>query len=334
VSTPTLVDNVMIPDALLGDSPAARAILSQMDLAAPSRAGVILCGERGSGRQTLARAIHERSGSHRPFVCVDCRQIGSHDIEAELFGPQSRYEQPADSYRPEAVARNSRLHDARDSTLFLRYPGELPSRVQARLARVFRDGEAIDAATGETLHLNIRPIAAVDPPFARLTQDGRMRDELYQRLAVIRIDLPPLRSRREDIPALAEHFLRETCRAAGLPAKKLTRQALLLLSALPWRGNVRELQGFVEALISLAPGRAIRLEDVLSNVRLDSGLVTFASGRTLQDARTNFEREYISAVLEQHRGRIAHAAKALGIQRTNLYRKMRTLGVSRNHDEA
>ena len=313
-----------IPGAFLGRSPAVRRVLTQLELAAPSQAGIIICGERGSGRQTLARAIHDRRGSGRAFISIDCRQVGSLDLERELFG---RTPPDGNGSQPETINRASRLHEARDSTLFLRHPGEIPSRVQARLARIFRDGEAIDAATGTSIRLNIRPIAAVDPPFSRLAQEGHLREDLYQRLSVIRIDLPPLRDRREDIPALAAHFIREGCRAADLPAKRLTRQALLLVSALPWRGNVGELEEFVRLLAGTASGPLIKLEDVLAQVNLDSGPVAVGGRQTLQQARAQFERDYITATLEQHRGRIADAARALGIQRTNLYRKMRGLGV-------
>ncbi|HEY7791669.1 MAG TPA: sigma 54-interacting transcriptional regulator [Vicinamibacterales bacterium] len=323
-----------VPGAFLGRSPAVGRVLMQLESAAPSQAGIIICGERGSGRQTLARAIHDRSGRGRVFVSIDCRQIGSPNLEHELFGRSGAAPAAGNGSAPEAIVRGSRLHDARDSTLFLRYPGEIPSRVQARLARVFRDGEAIDATTGDSIRLNIRPIVAIDPPFSRLAQEGHLRDDLYQRLSAIRIDLPALRNRKEDIPALAAHFLRESCRAAGLPMKRLTRQALQLLSALPWRGNVRELQEFAYLVAGAAPGPLIRLEDILGHINLDSGPIAVGRRRTLQDARAQFEREYITAILDQHRGRIAEAARALGIQRTNLYRKMRSLGVNRRTQDS
>lgn len=317
-----------ISDAFLGESSAVRAVLMQVELAAASRAGIVICGERGSGRQMLARVIHARSGRAAALVSIDCRRFASHDLEALLFGGPGG-QASASGHQPESIARASRLHAAQNGTLFLRHPGDLPSRVQARLARLLRDGEAVDAATGQSLHPNIRPITAVDLPFATFAEESRLREDLLRRLAVIRIDVPPLRSRREDIPGLADQALREICRVAGLPAKKLTRQAGLLLSALPWRGNLYELQRFLEGLVSLVPGRAIQLEDVVGNVRFDSGSVAFASGRTLQEARAHFEKEYITAVLAQHRGRVSQAARVLGMQRANLYRKIRALGVSR-----
>ena len=174
-------------------------------------------------------------------------------------------------------------------------------------------------------------MAGVDPAFDAALQEGRVRDDLFRRLSVIRIDMPPLRSRREDIPALANYFVREICAVLRVPPKTLSRPALSLIAALPWRGNAVELRALLESVVAgLAGGRGIGLEDVLAHVRLDGGAVVFGKGGTLRQARARFEREYIAAVLEQHRGRISEAAKALGIQRTNLYQKMRSLKVARD----
>ena len=202
------------------------------------------------------------------------------------------------------------------------------TQVQARLARVLRDREALLVETGEPIAFDVRPMAGVDPGFDRAVQEGRVRDDLFRRLSVIRIDMPPLRARREDIPALANYFLREICAQLRVPPKTVSRAALSLISALPWPGNAVELRSLLEAVVNgLQGGRGIGLEDLLAHVRLDGGSVGLAGGGTLKQARARFEREYIANILEQHHGRISDAAKALGIQRTNLYRKMRSLRV-------
>ena len=230
----------------------------------------------------------------------------------------------------ERVSRVSRLHDARGGTIYLQNVTEAPTRVQARLARLLRDREAILTETGETIPFDIRPMAGVDPDFDTAVHEGRVRDDLFRRLSVIRLDMPPLRSRREDIPALTNCFLREICASLRLPPKTLSRPALSLIAALPWRGNAAELRSLLSAVVTdLQGGRGIGLEDVLQHVRLDGGPMVFSDGGTLKQARARFEKEYIAATLEQHRGRISDAAKALGIQRTNLYRKMRSLKVLR-----
>jgi two-component system nitrogen regulation response regulator NtrX len=171
-------------------------------------------------------------------------------------------------------------------------------------------------------------MAGVDPGFDRAVQEGRVRDDLFRRLSVLRIEMPPLRARREDIPALANYLLREICATRRVRPVAVSRAALSLISALPWPGNAVELRALLEAVVSGLPGgRGIRLEDLLAHVRLDGKSVGVGGGGTLKQARAHFEREYIANILEQHHGRISDAAKALGIQRTNLYRKMRALRV-------
>jgi len=320
------------PVDLYSHSPAMREVMTLVARAAAMRAGVMILGEEGTGRQLAARAIHaQQIGEAAQFVAVDCAAHDGDELDAELFGAPAAASDEAAARGLERVSRNSRLHDALGGTLYLQNVTEAPARVQTRLARVLRDREAMLAETGEAVGFDIRPIAGVDSQFDAALQDGRVRDELFKRLSVIRIDMPPLRSRREDIPALANYFVREICANLRVPPKMLARPALSLISALPWRGNAGELKTMLEGVIhgsKDAPG--IGLEEVLAFVRLDGGSVVFSNGGTLKQARVRFEREYIASVLEQHHGRMSEAARALGIQRTNLYRKMRSLRVTRD----
>jgi DNA-binding NtrC family response regulator len=322
----------IVGDDLYAHSPAMRDVNALDARASTMRAGVMIRGESGTGRKVVGRAIHAgQVGASGAFVFIDCAAYDGDRLEAELFGKAT----VSASHDPfgrglERVARDSRLFDAHGGTLYLSHIAEAPSRVQARLARVLRDREATLVETGAAAGLDVRPMAGVDPGFDTAVQEGRVRDDLFRRLSVIRIDVPPLRSRREDIPALANYFLREVCAELGLPPKTLSRPALSLISALPWRGNAEELRTLLQSVVSgSAGGRAIALEDVLAHVRLDGGSVVFSNGGTLRQARARFEREYITSMLEQHHGRISDAAKALGIQRTNLYRKMRSLRLVR-----
>ena len=207
----------------------------------------------------------------------------------------------------------------------------MPDRVQARLARLFRDGEAVVGSRGRVVALDIRPIAASEPTHDCDLLDGRLRQDLHRRFCGFQIDVPPLRERREDVPALVSHFIETTCRSAAIPAKPVTESALAVLAALPWRENVSELQTVVDVLVLRARGASIDLDDVLEQVRLEGGQAEVPVGLkgTLREARVDFERDYISAVLEHHHGKIPDAAQALGIQRTNLYRKLRTLRLIR-----
>jgi DNA-binding NtrC family response regulator len=311
---------------LYSHSTTMREVVGHIARAATNRVGVIIRGEEATGRQVVARAIYDaqvssagRSGS---FVCVDCAAHHGDQLDVELFGAVVRTPHGDHGSRElERLSRHSRIHDALGGALYLKHVTEASARVQARLARVLRDGEAVLVETGETIGVDVRPMAGVEPAFNDALADGRVREELGRRLSANCIDVPPLRNRREDIPALANCLLREICASAGTPAVTLSRPALAFLSALQ------------TAAASLGGGRGIRLEDILAHVRLGGGgAVVLETGGTLRQARARFERDYIISALEQHRGRISDTAKALGIQRTNLYKKMRALRVAPARD--
>jgi len=320
-------------DDLYAHSEAMRAVSAVIARAATMRAGVLIRGEDGTGRQLAARAIHgAQNGAHGAFVAVNCAAFETEQLDVELFGVAARPHNG--KHGPgglERVSRQSRLHDAQGGTLYLQNLADAPTRVQARLARVLRDREARLVETGEAIGLDVRPMAGVEPGFEASVQDGRVREDLFRRVSAIALDMPPLRNRREDIPALVNYFVRQICASLGVPPKTLSRPALSLISALPWRGNAPEMRALIKNIVvGLQGGRGIGLDDVLVHVKLDAGSVVFANGGTLKEARARFERDYIVAILEQHHGRISDAARALGIQRTNLYRKMRSLRVHRD----
>jgi DNA-binding NtrC family response regulator len=312
--------------------------------AARSTDGVLICGEPGTGREAVARAIHRsaedpngfslenllragRRGSegHAPFVVVDC---GLADVEQAIFGRGTALNGHEDV---DHISTEALLFRAFGGTLFLRTVQDLPGRLQARLARVLRDKEVWvqDATGGRTLtNVNVRAIASLDAASGD-EHDNRVVPELRKKLAAHRIELPPIRQRREDIPGLIRVLLADVCEALKIPPKSASSQAIALMTALPWRGNFTEMRGLLRTLVLKSPGRLIRLTDVLENIRLDGTASNFTGGGTLKEARERFEREYVAAVLEQHHGRMAEAAKVLGIQRTNLYRKVRQLSVDR-----
>jgi DNA-binding NtrC family response regulator len=316
---------------VVGTSAAMRPVMELVQRAAAGQCGIMICGERGSGREMIARAIHAHS-AHRdtPFVAVDCSAPDPEDVELQLFGMLVKRGGNAPERRSlERVRRDSRLHEAAGGILFLENVAEMPARAQARLVRVLRDREVFSEEVRERIALSVRIIASADATINTALEEGRLRPDLYERLSLIRIDMPALRQRREDIPALATYFLKELCQTNGIPLKTLTRPALTLLSALPWRGNVPELKGLLERLILLVPQGLIRLEDVLAHTPLEGSPTPIRLDSTLRQARARFESEYIAAVLQHHRGRIADAARVLGVQRTNLYRKMRRLNLAR-----
>jgi DNA-binding NtrC family response regulator len=309
-----------------------------------SSGGVLLCGESGTGREVFARAIHaskyyDYKGSverllrssmqgvpaGRPFVVVDCST--PQNLETRLFGCIAT-SQELRVNGLDRVREGSELHQALQGTLFIRHTPEIPVRVQTRLARVLRDQEVLLETLGGIVSvspLDFRVIATIDAPI----DEARVLPELKTRLAQTSISMPPLRERREDLPALIRYLLADICAAISCPTKTVSTQAAALLAALPWRGNLHELRGLLSVLVAKVSGRLIRLADVVGNVRLDGGAATMVYGGSLKEARERFERDYVTSVLEQHHGRMGEAARALGIQRTNLYRKVRQLSVPR-----
>ena len=315
---------------VFAESPSMRAALDLATKFASEKGGVLICGESGTGRALVAREIHEMGARNDgPFVAVDCADISGEELEARLFGGlDGDARETPDRRRAERLGDQGLIARARGGTLFLAHVGEMSSRLQARLARLLRDDEAVVGDSRRPVPLELRPVASGDLNWDAAVADGRIRQDLSRRLSVSRVTIPPLRSRREDIPQLAAYLLREACGAHRVPLKSIEPPALALLMALPWRGNGRELRTLMTILAGRAASTSIHLEDVLANVRLDGAPRSVALGGTLREARLRFEREYITAVIEHHRGRIGEAARALGIQRTNLYRKMRALKVA------
>jgi DNA-binding NtrC family response regulator len=317
---------------LFVQSAAMRAVLEQVTTAAARRQHVCLTGEASTGRSLVARELHRLAGgTPDQFVRVDCATDAPADLERRLFGAGAERRESASGSAGAAVerlTRDSAVVAADGGTLFLANVTEAPARVQARLARLLRDREAtLDGRS--LLALDVRVIVATEPDLDLLVADGRLRADLAARVAQVRIDVPPLRRRAEDIPLLVVHLIVRACDGDGVPQKHFSRSALALLAALPWHGNGRELVALIEGLVRSVRRRVIQLEDVLAHAALDGFTARIDVGGSLREAKVRFERECISAVLMRHHGRVGEAAKALGIQRTNLYRKLRQLNVSR-----
>lgn len=329
--TRALADSLPKPTSygLLGSSAAMRHVIEQVDRAAADRCGVLIWGDKGTGRERVARAVQGRNPDG-PFIKVDCSGSSADDLELSLFGVASRRATSSPERRSlERIGSSSQLRKAAGGALYLRDLTELPARLQARLVRILRDREAFIDDGRTPVSLDIRFIASADSQLDMALEEGRLRQDLHDRLAAIRIEVPALRQRRDDIPILAADLLREICVAQDIQPKTLTREALTLLAALPFPGNLRDLRHLLERLAVVVPQGLIRLEDVLAHTKLDATMPSSGLDVTLRQARARFERDYIAAVLQHHRGRVPEAARVLGIQRTNLYRKMRQLNVLR-----
>jgi DNA-binding NtrC family response regulator len=306
---------------LIGRSAAVGRVQELVRRAALRDTGVLLVAESGSDVESVAREVHARSRPPAaPWLVIDCG-APSADTELALFG-RLPVCTPADL---ESIGTDSRLVAARAGTLFLRDVAELPSGLQARLARAARDGEV--CIDGEPRPLEVRLVAGASPGIDGDLREHRFRADLYRRLAETRIDLPPLRERKDDVPALATQLLEEACAANAVPTRRFTQPALMLLAALSWPGNLAELRAFVADILAETSDEEISIDRVLPSLRLERSLAPFVPSGSLREARLRFEREYIAAILQHHGWRIAEAARALGIQRPNLYRKARQLGI-------
>jgi two-component system nitrogen regulation response regulator NtrX len=327
-------NDLLLPFKLVAESPAMRDVLALLGNAAASPAGVMLTGERGTGRGLLARAIHAGAlNDGAPLVALDCRHLLPAEAERMLFGVPANDSAAGGGNgggrmgtRVEVVHPGSLLNSARGGTIVFRNLDELPVRVQARLATLFRDREFKTRSNGGAQLYPIRPVAIVEPNFHAQVDEGRVRPDLYRRFAEFEIRLPALRERREDIPALAQLFVSRACQVLNVEEKVMDGPSQTVLAALPWPGNVRELKDLLEGLVQVTPEPTISLRTLLDHVTLDAPEGMHPTlGVSLREARQRFEREYIAAVVAQHHGRIPDAAKSLGIQRTNLYRKLRAL---------
>jgi DNA-binding NtrC family response regulator len=311
----------VVPLVLVGGSAAARRLADDIRAAADASC-VLLASETGLETVEIARVIHGHSGRNGAFLAIDCAAAEPGAVERELFG-----EQPRRTLSDlESIGVRSALASARGGTLYLGEFPELSASAQARLARIVRDGEVRIA--GEPCRLDICLVAATSADLDAEITDGRVRRDLARHISRTRIAVPGLRQRAEDIAQMIDALVAECCDRAGTPRKPITQAATTLLAAMPWRGNLAELRHAVARLVASARGEQIQLEDVLAHVRFDGALSPSSGTGTLRAARQQFERDYIARVLQHHRGRVGDAARALGIQRTNLYRKARQLGLS------
>ncbi|MBI4508080.1 MAG: sigma-54-dependent Fis family transcriptional regulator [Deltaproteobacteria bacterium] len=318
--------------AIIGTSLSWRRTMDLVVQAAPSEATVLLLGESGTGKELLARAIHENSPrAGHPFIPVNCSAIPESILEAELFG----YEKGA--FTGATSRREGRFEAAHGGTLFLDEIGEITPSVQVKLLRVLQEGEIERlGAGGRVTPIDIRLVAATNKDLMRLVREGRFREDLYYRLNVISVGIPPLRDRRDDIPLLVEHFMQVYREKNGKPIVGLSRRALELLADYPWPGNVRELENAIERAVVLTRQAIIGEEDLPFEVREGAGLgasmpvgilqsgrvLSFPIGTRLED----IERQAIFETLRHTTGDKRLAAQLLGIATRTIYRKLEAPG--------
>jgi len=308
---------------MVGRSEAMQRVYQLVDMVAPTRARVMISGERGTGKELVARAIHALSPRRdRPFVQLNCAAVPAELIESEMFGHVKG------AFTGAVADRRGTFESADAGTLFLDEVGDMSLVMQAKLLRVLQEGEVTPIGSARSRSVDVRILTATSKNLLEEIEGGRFRDDLHDRLNVVNIALPPLRSRREDVPLLAEHYLRLASVENGFKPKRLTPRATEFLSRLPWRGNVRELRNLMERLAVIVAKDGVTHRDVMEGLHMTAP-PTGDDGEPLplRVARSRFERQYILERLSANRGNLGQTARELGIERTNLYRKMKQLGI-------
>jgi two-component system nitrogen regulation response regulator GlnG len=331
-------DMAKVPE-ILGQAPAMQEVFRAIGRLSQSNATVLITGESGSGKELVARALHRHSSrSSGPFIALNTAAIPKDLLESELFGHERG------AFTGAAAQRRGRFEQADGGTLFLDEIGDMPSELQTRLLRVLADGQFYRVGGHSPIKVNVRVIAATHQDLESRVKEGLFREDLYHRLNVIRLRLPALRERREDIPLLARHFLQKSARELGVEPKKLSDAALKLMSGLPWTGNVRQIENICHYLTVMAPGQVIETGDLPPDMtgadksaETDDWLGCLARQADLKLARgesaildglvPDFEKTLIRIALKHTGGRRIEAAHLLGWGRNTLTRKIQELGM-------
>ncbi|MEQ9075931.1 MAG: sigma-54 dependent transcriptional regulator [Sandaracinaceae bacterium] len=315
-------------DDLLGDSGPMRQLKDQVALAASANAPVLVQGERGTGKELVARAIHLGSKrAEQPYEKLNCAAVPAELIESELFGHE------AGAFTGATKQRRGKFERASGGTLFLDEVGDMPSPMQAKLLRVLQEGEIERVGGSGAIKVDVRVVAATNKPLPKEIEEGRFRADLYDRLNVVPLRVPPLRERSEDIPLLASHFLRAACANNDRRGKSLSDGAMKLLCRYDYPGNVRELRNLVERLVILTPDDNITESDARALLPISGGGGGGGSynrpDTSLKAMVEEAERDLIMRALEHHQGHITNTAADLQLERSHLYKKMKSLGIER-----
>ncbi|HNW58129.1 MAG TPA: sigma-54 dependent transcriptional regulator [bacterium] len=306
---------------MVGTSRIMQAVYARIDRVAPTESTVLITGETGTGKELVAMAIHLRSKrSAGPFMRVNCAAIPDTLIESELFGHRKgAFTGAVENY-------DGKFLQADGGTLFLDEIGDLSLSAQAKLLRVLQSHEVEAVGGNRPRPIDVRIISATNRNLTEQISKGLFREDLFYRVCVVDIQLPPLRERKEDIPELSAEFLRQFCERHNRRLGELSPAALSILMSYHWPGNVRQLRSCIERAVVLTTGDALSEEELKQTVGLPAG---DAGMPTLKEARERFEKEYIAQILQAHHWKMEASAATLGIDRTNLYKKVQKLGIRR-----
>ena len=307
---------------LIGETPAIVRLREEILRVAPTDARVLITGESGTGKELVARALHRHSQRRRaPLVEVNCAAIPEELIESELFG------HVRGSFTGASTERAGKFEEADGATLFLDEVADMSAKTQAKVLRALQEGRFTRVGGTKTIESDVRVISATNKTLPDEIRAGRFREDLFFRLAVVPLSLPPLRERSDDVPELANHFLREAAEKSGKRPKTFSEAALKRLRSHPWPGNVRELKNLVERLMIMSPGDTIDLRDLPAEIVETGPIDVPGDFSSLRQARDDFERRFILAALRKNRGNVSRTAEELGVERSHFYRKLKGYGI-------
>jgi len=308
---------------ILGNSVPMKALRQQIALTAPTNGRVLIYGESGTGKELVARALHARSlRNTMQFVELNCAAIPEDLIESELFGHRKG------SFTGASEDKVGKFQKADGGTLFLDEVGDMSLKTQSKVLRVLEEQRVERLGSNEPITVDVRVIAATNKKLEDEIGRNAFREDLFYRLNVIPFYVPALRERIEDMPILAAHFLAEFCEAYGKKPKEFTAPAMEVLLSYTWPGNVRELKNLVERLVIMSPAQKIEPHHLPPELFRGASKSPQKPYESLQEARSAYEREFVLRKLEENRWNMTKAAEALGLERSHLYRKMRSLGIA------
>jgi two-component system nitrogen regulation response regulator NtrX len=326
---------VEVRHQMIGDSAALKKVMAAVSRAAPTNATVLIQGESGVGKELVARTIHRNSlRSRERFVQVNCAAIPEELIESELFGHEKG------SFTGATEKQVGKFEQADRGTIFLDEVGDMSAKTQAKVLRVLQEGEVERLGSARTIKVDVRVIAATNKNLEEEIERGRFREDLYFRLAVIPIYVPPLRDRPEDIALLVRHYMDYFSRENNARPRRITQAALDSMQRNRWKGNVRELRNTVERLIIMSPGETIDLPDLPDAIRGPSATTAAkpadagdaAAGGTLREFKDNAERAFLVAKLRENGWNISKTAEVIDTPRSNLYKKLEQYQISQETD--
>ncbi len=312
---------------MVGDSPALKTVRDLIAKVGPTAARVLITGENGTGKELVARALHQASPrGDRPFIEVNCAAIPSELIESELFGHMKG------SFTGAFADRAGKFEQADGGTLFLDEVGDMSLSAQAKLLRVLQEGVVTRIGGSKSIQVDVRVLAATNKDLDAEIAEGHFREDLLYRLNVVPIDVPPLRERKEDIPALVGHFAEQLSASAGVPGRKFAEDAVRRLQARSWPGNIRELRNAVERALILASGKTVTPADIDNLLPGNAGPAGPSDGggpHTFETFKQEAEKNFLVQQLKEHDWNVSETARALKMPRSNLYKKIERYGLTR-----